>query len=688
MKTSRHEPVLSSEGAQRGGLSAARRAGKGRGVVADRSLVPAALSLLVAGVALSGCATTSSKPGDAAQVTAALARTGPTRTGPRNRTGRPLAFLELAGTTGTSVMAVDLQDGRVLWQQPGSVSSRILVGEDVLVHVAPERESGATAARPMLLARDIATGAVRWMAPLADEHQKLVGCDASGATLVCVSRSGDELRGGSSLLWAVDLASGSGRWQKVLPYAHTAAPAVSGQLVAVPNRSQFVSLYDASSGAELGEALSRETSAEFVRADADGLYYGHTTDGAYRLSPESALGTRQSPAYLHAKLPTFVRAVYGADMYRPTSFDYSAIDRNRILWRAEHAGNGQAQFRGGTVTVLNYRFFFGFDAASGELRWAYSQPDNEAVGAADTGLDLVYVTVDGEVGALDRTSGQRTLSSRLALPSGTLVKGASFDAEGFHAAGSGSGTPSLVSVLAGMLWDKDRRFPDLKVFVVNELSRQPGTEATEALLRALGASDVLPPAAVVKAGEALATRKDGASADLFVAALKEHADFIDHKRRPPIAVLAKAVASASARSAVPALVAHLRRPETEAEDVVQIARAVTSLGAREAVPALEDYLALYRADPEAARFPAPLQAAAEAVLALGGPAGAEYLRFLADDGKTDEALSAHIARALAGETSNAAMASSQSSQGAGQPKGAQGATAPATAGETKADLKP
>jgi outer membrane protein assembly factor BamB len=584
-------------------------------------------------------------------------------------------------------MAVDLQDGRAVWQQPGSVSSRILVGEDVLVHVAPERESGATTARPMLLARDLATGAVRWMAPLADEHQKLVGCDASSTTLVCVSRSGDELRGGSSLLWAVDLASGSARWQKVLPYAHTAAPALSGQLLAVPNRSQFVSLYDASSGAELGEALSRETSAEFVRADSDGLYYGHTTDGAYRLAPESALGTRQSPAYLHAKLPTFVRAVYGADMYRPTSFDYSAIDRNRILWRGEHAGDGHAQFRGGTVTVLNYRFFFGFDAASGELRWAYSQPDNEAVGAADTGRDLVYVTVDGEIGALDRTTGQRTLSSRLALPSGTLVKGVSFDADGFHGPG-GSGTSSLVSVLAGMLWDKDRRFPDLKVFVVNELARQPGSEATEALLRALAASDLLPPAAIAKAGEALATRKDGASADLFVAALKEHADFIDHKRRPPIAVLAKAVASASARSAVPALVAHLRRPETEAEDVVQIARAVTALGAREAVPALEDYLALYRADPEAARFPAPLQAAAEAVLALGGPAGAEFLRYLADDGKTDEALSAHIARALAGESNNAAMASSQSSQAAGQPKGAQGATTPATGADAKSELKP
>jgi len=643
-----------------------------------RSLSCAAVTGLLS-LGLSACASAPTRAGDATQVSTALEKAANARTGPRNRGGRPLALLELAGTSGTSIMAVDLQEGRVSWQQPGSVSSRILIGEDVVVHVAPERESGKTGTdmpRPMLLGRDLATGSVRWMSPLADEKQKLVGCDAGSTVLVCVSRSGDELRGGTSLVWAVDLANGSTRWQKSLPFARSAAPAVSGNLVAVPNRSQFVSLFDAANGNQVAEVLSRETSAEFVRADADGLFYGHPTDGAYRVSPDSALGTRQSPSYVRAKLPTFVRAVYGPDTYRAETFDYSAIDRNRILWRADRGGDGRTSFRGGLVTVLNYRFFFGFDATTGDLRWAYSQPDNEAVSAVDAGADLVYVTVDGELGALDRATGQRTLAQRLPLPAGTLVKGASFDAEGFRGRGGAAPAQPLVSVLSGMLTDKDLRFPDLKVFVVNELARLPGTEATQSLLSVLGHSDRFPPAAVVKAGEALATRKDAASSDVLIEALQEHADYVEGKKRPPVAVLARAAASAGARGAVPALIAHLRRPETEAEDVVQIARAFVTLGAKDAVPALEDYLALYRADPEAARFPAPLQAVAEAVLTLGGQGGAEFLRYVAEDDKTDEALSAHIARALAGEGTSATPTNNVAASEGTRPTSPQGAMRP------------
>lgn len=607
--------------------------------------VPAAMFLGL-GV-MSGCASSNLRAGDTGQVASALAHRGGVEEGPRNQQGKALAFLELASSSGASVMAADLRDGHVLWNQPGSVISKIMVGRDVLVHLAPEREQGGKG-RPMLLARELATGDVRWLAPLASGGEKLVGCDL-GDALVCVARSGDELRGGEAVVWAIDLANGSTRWQRTLPFARVAGPAVSGNLVAVPNRSQFVTLLDGKNGEELAQVLSRETAAEFVRAERDGLYYGHTTDGAFSLSADSALGTRKSPGYLHATLPSFVRPVYGPDMYRPESFSYSAIDRNRILWRGETGKDGRSHFRDGLVTVLNYRFFFGFEAASGELRWAYSQPDNEAVSAADTGKSLVYVTVDGELGALDRASGKRTAKHRLPLPAGALVRGVTFDAEGFSGTDAVAESPPLADVLSTMLWDKDRRFPDLKVFVVDQLSHLPGPQATSELLRVLSGADKLPPAAVQRASEALTTRKDAESADLLVAALSERADVIDGKKRPPLLVLAKAVAAAGAVKAIPALVAHLRRPETEPAEVVQIARAAVTLGAREAVPALEDYVALYRADPEGERFPAPLQAASEAILALGGPSGAEFLRFVAAEPKTDDALRSHVLRALSSE---------------------------------------
>ena len=47
----------------------------------------------------------------------------------------------------------------------------------------------------------------------------------------------------------------------------------------------------------------------------------------------TASGSRKSGGYVQAKLPAFVRPVYWFDLYRPEQGDYSALDRNRILWR-------------------------------------------------------------------------------------------------------------------------------------------------------------------------------------------------------------------------------------------------------------------------------------------------------------------------------------------------------------------
>src|SRR5437763_13794642 len=171
------------------------------------------------------------------------------------------------------------------------------------------------------------------------------------------------------------------------------------------------------------------------------MFYG--SRGVFLLSPATARGSRQSPGYLLAHLPPFVRPFYWYDMYRPEQARYSAIDRNHILWRVAVEGD-RARFRDDVVVVHDYRFLFGFDAASGALRWAHSHP-SDAVASADTGSVIAFVSAEGDLGALDRLTGARRYEAHLA---GEVIRAATFDADGFSpvpgAAAGGAAAPDLV----------------------------------------------------------------------------------------------------------------------------------------------------------------------------------------------------------------------------------------------------
>ena len=100
----------------------------------------------------------------------------------------------------------------------------------------------------------------------------------------------------------------------------------------------------------------------------------------------------------------------------------------------------------------------------------------------------------------------------------------------------------MVATLGAIVADPDKRFPDLKLFAIEEIGRQPGREATGKLLDILGGRG-LTPLAVQKTSEALAARRDTQSADLLAAALRVHADYAEGRTAPPVDFLARAVAA-------------------------------------------------------------------------------------------------------------------------------------------------
>jgi outer membrane protein assembly factor BamB len=588
------------------------------------------------------CATSPfQRAGNADDVAGAVARSRPPAAGAAS--ARSLAFLALAGAGGPRLAEYDLAASHLVWSQPTEVTTRVAVGASVVVH-----GSKGTTPNGQLEARELATGVLLWQRPFnSSEH--LYGYALDGDTLFVVARVATKPQKPIGQLAAYDARTGVLRWQATLPSARVAAPAARGGLVAVPLESQYVLLYDGATGLQLAQVLSTEEAATFVRALPEGLFYG--SRGVFLAGRDTARGSRHAPGYLSAQLPAFVRPTYDYDHYRPEQGEYSALDRNRVLWRVTVDG-GKPQFRDGLVFVHDYRFFFAFDATSAALRWAYASPD-DAVASSDTGRAILFVTSGGELGALDPITGSRTW--RADLP-GEVVRGATFDAEGFApgAAAGASTPPDLLGALTAIIADPDLRFPAMKLFAIEELGRQPGREVTAKLIEILQ-SEKTAPLAVQKAGEMLVARRDAGAIDLLTAALRAHADYSERRPAPPVETLARAVGALGplARSVAPDLDAHLRLPETSPAAAAEIARALVQIGASESVGALRDFLTMYRADAVYDRDPTALVAAAEALLKLGGTSDRELLLFVAEEPHTAAGLRAHLGRAL-GETATAA----------------------------------
>lgn len=592
----------------------------------------ATASLLLLSV-LPACATTDfTKAGSPDAVAAALGKGAAPPARPVNAAGRPRVYLALGGAAGPRLAAFDLASSRLVWTVPARSSGRVVAGAATIVH----------ADGPTLVGRDAASGHERWRTTIPD-GETLVGYALEGERVFFVARHGNELRGGESELVALGTGNGSVLWRRALGTANVAGPAARAGVVAVPNRSQFVSLYAADSGKPLAQVLAKDQAANFVVGLPEGFFYGYGADGMFLLTAETAAGVRSSPFYLRAKFPAFVRPAYHFDMYRPELLDYSAIDRNRVLWRVDTRAS-RPSFANDIACVLNYRFFFGFDPVSGELRWTYSHPVVEAAAAAHTGTAIVFVTVDGEIGGLDPRTGRLDYRHKL---NKEVVTGATFDADGFAPEGGAElpDKPALAAALSSIVWDPDRRFTEVKLFAIDQLAGLPGREVTADLLKVLRTPD-MPPAVVKRAADAVVARKDAQAADLFIEALKARTDYAEDTKVANLDVLARAVGALGAREAAVPLALHLRLPETEPAAVIEIARALGALNAQDALPLLRDYLAMYRSDPVYENDPRALVAVADTLLKVGGPTDRELLLYIAEEPRTLPALREYARRAL------------------------------------------
>ena len=358
-------------------------------------------------------------------------------------------------------------------------------------------------------------------------------------------------------------------------------------------------------------------------------------------------GEKKAISYVQPQLGERVRVFLHWDGYRAEQTDFSAFDRNRLLWDVDAQGD-KVRFADDQTVLHSYRFLFGMNAKDGAVRWAYANP-RQTLMASDLSGDLVlYVAQDGEIGGLRKDSGSKVLSRRLGLKPGQNVIGASFDTAGLSAQGAElAKAEPVLDVLRGIIFDRDSSFLSVKSFAVQALGAIPGQGAASELVKVITAEGM--PSEVTKtAGDVLAQRKDDPKeiSALLVAALRQSYDFLEDKRPRGIDVLARVAQAVSAKETVPVLAERLLDPSTPTAALKDVVVALTKLGGKDALPPLRNALLVYRADPLFASEPDVLRRAGEGLLALGGEPERRLIQYVSMEPHTLPGLATHFRKVL------------------------------------------
>jgi outer membrane protein assembly factor BamB len=585
---------------------------------------------------LSGCAELAFSPyfrdNTLGDIKAARAGMPAPRSGPINATGKPLVFLVTEKPT--SIVAYDIAGKKKLWQVQGEVTSKVVVGRDRIFH----RAKGKT-----VMARSISSGQPLWTASIED-GDRLVGMTTDGTNLYYVTEYIKRtFTGIAAHMVALNGATGAKLW------AHDSkgrlgAPTATKGYVILPLRSQSVAVLDALKGIEVARIRSTEEMLLWTHTSERGVLYGGRS-GIYRLDEKSVSGTREESDFLAASLPPSVRPVYWWDGYNAALSDYTAYDRNRLLWKL--APGKEMAFLDDTIYVHNYRFFFAFDTAkkasdsSTNLKWAYSFPRHDVVASTHTGKALVMVANNGTLVELDLHQGVPVGETKLALD----VRGASFDTRGYAPEGKARSKPDLRASLTEVIWDPDRRFGAVKLFAVKQLARLPGKTVSADLVKIV-TYEKIDPAVYKLAGQMIVDRHDKAAIPLYLKTLRTHYDFLNESRGQAVDIMARALADLKVKRAIKPLIKHLMDHETSLPAIEAIVKALITIGDKSAVKPLRDFLLTYRADPMFQKSSLILNLIADGLLKLGGEEERQLLRFVGNDSQTIKPLRRYLAEAL------------------------------------------
>ena len=160
----------------------------------------------------------------------------------QNATGKPMAFLVVAGQP-RKLMAWDLAAGKAAWTVDADVTSRVVVSSGLIAH-----KEG----RDAVVARDPADGRKLWSVSLGAKTTFL-GLAADGDQVFYVVQDDS----GRRTWYLVAVRGGSEAWRADAP-GTLGAPAARGGLVYMPFMTQWLTIIDAQTGKQIARVLNKD----------------------------------------------------------------------------------------------------------------------------------------------------------------------------------------------------------------------------------------------------------------------------------------------------------------------------------------------------------------------------------------------------------------------------------------------
>ncbi len=562
---------------------------------------------------------------------------------PANSLRRPLLAAVVQGER-RAVAVYDLSTRQALWNVPlAASSSPEIVGDAVVVEVGNATQI-----------LDLATGATRGrvdhigleFAGAARDGDTIVMSFAAGLAGNATARSGRVV--------AVGASNGAERWSHQLG-GIVGRPAASGGLAFVPWDRQSVAVLDLATGVEQARLRSTDDVLSWVFTGPGGVYYGGR--GIYRMTPDSATGTRAGSAYLANPLDGVPGdpQVY-PDAFLATTGSRNARDKIRFGFRPVVGEAGRVALQDSTIYLAYYHDLVAVDAGTGAVRWA-QRVDDDIEAMQVTAAGVFVASGDGKVRAFEAATGAVSVVGELGANLGAIT----LDVEGL-ALPSGGTAPegSVREQLVALVRDADNRLVPFRSFLVGVLARREEEEVTRDLLD-LYTQRSIPGQLRQSVATALQSRRTGAQ--FLVAALADHYDYLEGRQAPPLQVIAPTLVSMNARDAVPGLLSHLLDPETPMAALPDVINAVATLGEASVVPTLRNWVQLYKGDSVfRGENTAPIATAVEAIFRHGDAGAREWLRALSNDATANVAIKARFDELTAREASDATARAARETQ--------------------------
>ncbi len=487
----------------------------------------------------------------------------------RLRSAKPAANTDLvvgvAGQKVDKLVGVSLSNGST-WSFGHALDARPIIAGSVVVG------SGGGE----LFALDAASGKRLWARPSGGAALLGAGDDGN-VTAVTVARGT-----GSAIL--VVGRDGSVK-QQIESERPIGDPAVVGGVVFVPWAGQYVSAIDGASGDEIGRVTLRDKVSRAVVVDGT-LYFGE--NAFVRFDDRIAFASRGEANRVvlpSRELPGTPRLLSSGEEKLPPVAN--ARDRDRLFARPSSA-EGPLTIDANHFYASYFRLVLGFDAKDGHLTWVHTHDADYLGGSAING-GVVLCDDQGKIVVLDARSGQVALEQSFGEPVHSCVA----HTDDFRAPAVSAQAPSLGEQITKAVENREASLVTAQRLLLRELSTLSDESATKTLID-IASDERAAPVLVADARAGIAARRNGA--DVMLAALSKHYDFLrDVLRPPPVGPLADALAAMKETRAAPLLASHVLDPANSDEDVRRAAVALTTLATKNELAELQQFFGNNRA---------------------------------------------------------------------------------------------